>query len=84
MKTHDPGFDPDLDRQLYLEVVDSFKGTPLYDEFLLEHEEILKHKWLESEKAGADIGFAGALISWFTRHRDDWISHERWKARKRN
>lgn len=29
----------------------------LYREFLVERGEILKHKWMEPEKAGADIGF---------------------------
>ena len=33
------------------------KNSVLYKEFLAEREEILKHKWIESEKAGADIGF---------------------------
>ena len=33
----------------------------LYKEFLAEREEILKHKWIESEKAGSDIGFEKAL-----------------------
>ena len=32
------------------------KNSVLYKEFLAEREEILKHKWIESEKAGADIG----------------------------
>ena len=33
----------------------------LYKEFLAEREEILRHKWLESEKAGQDIGFVGKI-----------------------
>jgi hypothetical protein len=35
-------------------------------------EEILKHKWIESEKAGYDIGFEKALLSWVCYHRDKW------------
>jgi hypothetical protein len=31
-------------------------NSALYREFLAEREEILKHKWIESEKAGFDIG----------------------------
>ena len=31
------------------------KNSVLYKEFLAEREEILKHKWIESEKAGTDI-----------------------------
>jgi len=36
----------------------------LYKEFLAEREEILCHKWIESEKAGCDIGFERALVDW--------------------
>jgi hypothetical protein len=44
----------------------------LYREFLTEREEILRHKWLESEKAGQDIGFDKALLDWIIRHRNAW------------
>ncbi|NJL19478.1 MAG: hypothetical protein HC901_04330 [Bdellovibrionaceae bacterium] len=47
-------------------------GSALYREFLAEREEILKHKWIESEKAGYDIGFEKALLDWAVRHRSDW------------
>ena len=33
------------------------QNSSLYREFLAEREEIMRHKWLESEKAGIDIGF---------------------------
>ena len=45
----------------------------LYERFLAEREEIMKHKWIESEKQGYDIGFEPALISWMTKHRKDWL-----------
>ena len=35
------------------------ENSRLYKEFLKEREEILKHKWIESEKAGKDVGFEG-------------------------
>ena len=38
---------------------DLLKNSSLYREFQAEREEILKHKWIESEKAGRDIGFEG-------------------------
>jgi hypothetical protein len=44
----------------------------LYREFLAEREEILKHKWIESEKAGRDIGFERALTDWIVKHRSAW------------
>jgi hypothetical protein len=47
-------------------------NSALYREFLAEREEILRHKWLESEKAGYDIGFDRALLDWIVRHRADW------------
>jgi hypothetical protein len=48
------------------------KNSVLYKEFLAEREEILKHKWIESEKAGADIGFEKALLDWIVKHRSSW------------
>ena len=48
------------------------KNSVLYKEFLAEREEILKHKWIESEKAGKDIGFERALLDWIVKHRSNW------------
>ena len=47
-------------------------GSTLYQEFLAEREEILRHKWIESEKKGEDIGFERALLSWIKTYRTDW------------
>ena len=47
-------------------------SSSLYREFLAEREEILKHKWIESEKAGYDIGWERAFIDWMTKYRADW------------
>ena len=49
-----------------------FKNSALYREFLAEREEILKHKWIESEKLGQDIGFEKALLDWIVKHRAGW------------
>ena len=46
------------------------KNSALYKEFLAEREEILRHKWIESEKAGYDIGFERALFDW--KYRSTW------------
>ncbi|MGV3531508.1 MAG: hypothetical protein ACO1QR_04005 [Chthoniobacteraceae bacterium] len=51
---------------------DLVKDSLLYKEFLAEREEILRHKWIESEKAGHDIGFEKALLDWIVRHRSSW------------
>ncbi len=44
----------------------------LYQEFLAEREEILKHKWIQSEEAGHDIGLETALVDWAVNHREVW------------
>jgi Domain of unknown function (DUF4032) len=51
---------------------DLLTNSSLYREFQAEREEILKHKWIESEKAGRDIGFERALTDWIVRHRSKW------------
>ena len=51
---------------------DLLKNSSLYREFQAEREEILKHKWIESEKAGRDIGFEQALTDWIVKHRSKW------------
>ena len=48
------------------------KQSTLYQEFLAEREEILRHKWLESERLGYDIGFERALLDWIRKHREGW------------
>lgn len=48
------------------------RDSALYREFQAEREEILKHKWIESEKAGHDIGFERALTDWIIKHRSQW------------
>jgi len=51
---------------------DLLKNSSLYREFQAEREEILRHKWIESEKAGYDIGFERALTDWIIKHRAKW------------
>ena len=53
------------------------KQSSLYQEFLAEREEILKHKWLESERLGYDIGFERALFDWIRKHREGWRAARR-------
>ena len=56
------------------------KESLLYKEFLAEREEILRHKWIESEKAGHDIGFEKALLDWIVKHRSSWRSQRHAKG----
>jgi hypothetical protein len=51
------------------------QGSTVYREFLVELEEINRHKWIESEKAGEDIGFEKALIDWVMNHRAGWLRY---------
>ena len=48
------------------------RNSLIYREFEAERAEIMKHKWIESEKAGRDIGFEAALTDWILKHRNNW------------
>lgn len=60
----------------------SLDKSKYYNEFLAEREEILKHKWIESEKVGHDIGFERALLDWVMNHRDKWRASRKLKVAK--
>ena len=53
------------------------ENTKLYQRFLEEREEILKHKWIESEKEGKDIGFEKALLDWVFNYRANWLKDKK-------
>ena len=55
----------------------NFQNSSLYKNYKDEVEEINKHKWIESEKAGYDIGWNKALIDWVQNHKLEYT-----KARK--
>ena len=57
----------------------SLNRSSVYQAFLAEREEILKHQWLESEQAGHDIGYERALLDWIINHREKWRSAHRRK-----
>jgi hypothetical protein len=61
---------------------DLLRNSTLYREFQAEREEILKHKWIESEKAGYDIGFERALTDWILKHRSKWRAYRQAMARQ--
>jgi len=44
------------------------KNTQLFREWEKTKQEILKHKWYESEKAGHDIGWDRAALDWMLRY----------------
>ncbi len=53
--------------------IDLLRKSLLYRQFQAEREEVLKHKWIESEKAGYDIGLERAMTDWILKHRSQWI-----------
>ena len=53
-------------------MLDLVKTSRLYLESQAEHEQILRHKWFESEKAGHDIGYDLAKVDWRIKHRSRW------------
>jgi len=57
----------------------NLEETSFYKEFLAEKQEIMKHKWYESERAGKDIGFARALIDWTVKFKTKWLQSRRKK-----
>jgi len=55
----------------------SIYNSSVYKDFIEEREEVLKHKWLESEKKGYDIGYSAALIDWIIKHRTNWRKYRK-------
>ncbi|MES2709122.1 MAG: DUF4032 domain-containing protein [Verrucomicrobiota bacterium] len=44
-------------------------GAGGYRDFLADREDLMRHKWLMSERAGHDVGLEAALL--------DWVAHQR-------
>jgi hypothetical protein len=51
------------------------KGN-IYRYFIDMKDEIYRHKWIESEKRGIDVGFENALVDWINKHRTEWAKHK--------
>lgn len=45
-------------------------------------EEVERHKWIESEKAGYDIGFEKAAEDWLSRYSQQWLKDHPTQSRK--
>ena len=56
------------------------KQSLLYREIKAEHEEILRHKWYQSEKMGYDIGFELAQFDWRIKHGSRW--RKEWQQKR--
>jgi len=53
------------------------RNSLLAREWLAERDEVLKHKWYESERAGRDVGMDRARVSWVIHHRARWVKERR-------
>jgi len=53
------------------------KQSAIYKEYLAMREEIDKHKWYESERAGRDVGFTRALFDWTFRFKSKWLKERK-------
>ena len=47
--------------------------------YLEMRREIMKHKWVESQKAGIDIGFESASKDWEIKHSENWLKSNKLK-----
>ena len=56
----------------------SRKQDPLVEIVRSQREEITKYKWIESEKAGKDIGWERATREWMAKYFPQWKQY-RWK-----
>ncbi len=56
----------------------SRKRNPLAEIVRSQLEEINKYKWIESEKAGKDIGMERATREWMSQYFPQWKRH-RWE-----
>ena len=41
--------------------------------YLEMRREIMQHKWVESQKAGTDIGYESASKDWELKHSENWL-----------
>jgi hypothetical protein len=50
----------------------SLTKLPQWHEFMAGRDEILKHKWIQSEKEGRDIGMERAVREWLQKYHGEW------------
>ena len=54
-----------------------FDDMPWFQQYLAMMEEVKRHKYIESEKAGRDVGIEWAIVDWDIKHRSLWTKE--WK-----
>lgn len=65
------------DKQRANLTAEDLESSVLYAMVQAMQDEISRHKWLESEKAGRDIGYHWARTDWMVRHYARWLRHWR-------
>jgi len=55
---------------------DWIQSTSLFAHWSAMKEQILLHKWYESEKAGRDIGWDKAAANWMIHHRSEYVESD--------
>ena len=50
-------------------------GATAYREFVADREDLMRHKWLLSEKSGRDVGLETALLDWVENFRVPMRKH---------
>ena len=62
-------------------VDDLMKNSSPYQGFQGQRQEVMKHEWIESEKAECDIQFERALTDWIIKHRSRWLKRRQQESR---
>jgi len=50
---------------------------PLEELYASIYNEIVKHKWVLSERTGTDVGVNAAERDWYARHFNDWSRYQK-------
>lgn len=58
------------------------RSYALLEEAAAEREEVLRHKWFQSEKAGREVSFEEALADWLVNHRAEW--KRQWQEKQKS
>ena len=58
----------------------TMNSDPLLELIQNQQEEVAKYKWLESQKAGQDIGWERATAEWLEKHFAGWERDQRSRA----
>ena len=58
----------------------TMNSDPLLELIHHQQEEVAKYKWIESQKAGEDIGWERAAAEWLEKHFPAWERNQRNRA----